>query len=214
VFLPKRIDIVVDFSCGPRSMKKSLFVAVSMLSVVAGHSAVVVVAPTASTAGSLIFTDDFTFTITTGVSTGRRFFVLDEWVTSDGQQDSAAITPQVVISKNGGAPTPYTTQVFYDNLSSVLGTVTQNDGYFSIITPTLATSDTLTIKAGSYSLAATANFNPQGSKTFTGNMFVTTDTGTRISNVVTVTVPEPATSTLLVVAGIAMLAKRRRRVTV
>ena len=62
----------------------SLTLALTVLALAApsAQSALIVVAPTSSTNGSLTITNDIIFTITTAGN--ASLFALDEWVTSDG----------------------------------------------------------------------------------------------------------------------------------
>lgn len=173
---------------------------------------ITVVAPTASTAGSFDINQDITFTINTGVAGGGQyFFVLDEWVTNDGTATSPTFSPGLSISINGGIAQSYSGNQFTDNIGVVTGAFTPNDGYFNVTAaPALAVNNTVTLKVGSYTIPAIAGFNPQGTKTFTGNMFMTDGSAARISNIVAV--PEPATwATLLGGIGLLGLAAVRRK---
>lgn len=170
---------------------------------------IIVVAPTANTPGSFQITADITFTINTAGDV--ELFALDEWVTSDGSPNGSIISPNFSISINGNLPGSYTAGSFFDNLNSTINQITANDGYFTIrsLLPVIV-GDTVTVKAGTFSLAAASGFNPQATQTFTGSMFITGDNGSRLSNVVTC-VPEPYGLVLGLTAGIAGLFVRRRK---
>jgi hypothetical protein len=185
--------------------------AFSLLALAASQAqaALVVVAPTSSTNGSLTITNDITFTISTAGN--AALFALDEWVTSDGTQNGSPFAA-LAISLNGAAPFTRDGELF-DNLNSTAGAVTPNDGYL-FFGPTfgVAIGDTVTLKAGTYTLGATPGFNPQANQTFTGNMFIADNSGTQLSNIVAASaVPEPTTIGLLAVGGITGLAVARRR---
>ena len=172
------------------------------------HAAVIVVAPTAGTPGSFQITNDVTFTITT--SGTARVFLLDEWVTSDGSRTFASYSPALLLSINGAAPVSFGTAIFVDNFAGVIGQITANDGYFYTANDIpVAVGDTMTLKVGTFSVAATSGFNPQATRTFIGNMFVTDVNGVKLSN--TVGVPEPAAAALLLVGASAGLLRRQRR---
>jgi hypothetical protein len=117
------------------------------------------------------------------------------------------------ISLNGGAP--FTRDgTFADNLTSSVGSLTSNDGYlFCNTTFGVAIGNTVTLKAGTYTLGAASGFNPQGTQTFTGNMFISALGGNRISDIVPAgPVPEPTTLGLLFVGGIIGFIFARRKV--
>lgn len=193
-------------------MKKLLALAV-LLFVVMGtaRASVIVIAPTASVAGSFTITQDITFTITTGVTGGSLIFVMDEWVTSDGSQTFSSFSPALSLAVNGGAAQPYSANYFVDNYDFTGTAATPNDGYFfTQVSPALAINDTVTLKAATYTISAVPDFNPQATQTFTGNMFVVTGGNNKVSNTVSLAVPEPASITFLAAGGLALFARRRR----
>ena len=51
----------------------------------------------------------------------------------------------------------------------------------------------VTLSAGTYTLAATANFNLPVKKTFTSSMFLSSGAGIRLSNIAASGIPEPST---------------------
>ena len=180
-----------------------------LLAITAPHAGgqVVVVAPTASTNGSVTFTQDITFTITTAGNAGA--FILDDWVTNDGT-NSASVFSGLAISQNGGASFMLHGSL-RDNLGANVASLTVDDGYFNVTNSFgVAVNDTITVLAGTYTLGAADGFNPQATQTFTGNMFITDTGANRISEVVLV--PEPTTLGLLIVGGMLGLAASRRRV--
>ena len=73
--------------------------------------------------------------------------------------------------------------------------MTPNDGYLFHTSIAVSVGDTFTIKQGSYTLDKASNFNPGVTQTFTGNMFLTNQSGVTICT--TTVVPEPATLSLL-----------------
>jgi len=176
------------------------------------HAAVIVIAPTGSTSGSLQITNDIVFTITSNGN--AAFFVFDEWVISDGSMTFSTLSPMASISLNGAAPMSKSMGLI-DNLTMTQGQMTPNDGLLAIAngldTIPVITGNTLTLRAGSYSLSAVSNFNPQTNQTFTGNMFVVDSSvaGQRISNIVAV--PEPATNALILAGMATIFATLRRK---
>jgi hypothetical protein len=186
------------------SLIPALFAIVSLADRVSAD--IVVVAPTTSTPGSLHITADITFTITTaGLG---RVFVFDEWVSSDGGTDSSLFSPAMSISINGNLPGAYPGGLVDNNLAS--GQWTPNDGFIIVDSSfSVIVGDTVTLKAGTFSLEAVPRFNPQATQTFTGNMFVTSASGIQLSN--TVAVPEPCDLVLGLTAGVAGLFVRRRK---
>lgn len=160
---------------------------------------------TSQTTGSIQFTEDITFTITTAGFAQQMVF--DNWVTSDGVLDDSLLIPDVYYSLNGGTPVQLATAL-YDNLATTYGDMTPNDGYLFHNSIAVEVGDTLTIKQGTYTLKEAA-LNPGITQTFTGNMFITNPNGITIST--TAVVPEPTVLTLcLCGAGLATLASARR----
>jgi hypothetical protein len=201
----------------PTPLKRIVLAAVLLFGVLGTvRAAVVVVGPTASNAGSLTITQDITFTITTGVTGGdvNFFFVLDEWVISDGGRDLATIPP-LLISLNGGAPRTYGSIGSFggeivDNFTGDLGFLTPDDGYFYYFgSPNLKTGDTVTLEAATYPIAPVSGFNPQATQTFTGNLFMATSNGP-FSNTVAAA-PEPVSGAFLAMGGLPLFVRRRRR---
>ena len=173
-------------------------------------AAIVVVAPTASTPGSFEITEDITFTIT--ASGAVSFFAFDNWVTTPDPQTSVSFSPTLSLSLNGGAFTEG--GAFYDNVGFPIGNLTANDGFIYINSPlSVVAGDTVTLKAGSYSLPLNSGFNPLVTQTFTGDMFLTNGSGVRLSENTPAAIPEPSSAALLfgVVSAFAMARRRSRK---
>lgn len=182
--------------------------------IAASHAAVIVVAPTASTPGSFEITDDITFTITTPGT--AQLFVFDNWVATPDPQTNSQVSPSLSFSFNGGDA--FTSNVIlYDNVGFPVGALTANDGIisnnsFANFSFSVSPGDTLTLKAGAYSLPINSDFNPLTTQIFTGDMFIADGNATRLSDNVTTAIPEPSSAALLfgVVSAFA-LARRRSR---
>lgn len=183
------------------------------------RAAVVVTLPTSTATGSIVFTEDITFTITSEVGGTPGFIVFDEWVISDGSRSAIALTTpyfDLVYSLNGGPTRRFAMNYagLIDNYAGTTNSVTPNDGYFGArdLFP-LAGGDVLTLKAATYTLPITdiTSFNPQANQTFTGNVFLINPFGYALSDTVSVgSVPEPSCP-LLMMAGLGALTLRRRR---
>lgn len=158
------------------------------------HAAIVVVAPTESSAGSFVITDDITFSITTSGS--ASFFVFDDWVATPDSQTSVSFSPALSLSLNGGGS--FTENgAFYDNVGFPIGNLTANDGFIQIYSPiSVVEGDTVTLKAGAYVLSLGAGFNPLTNQTFTGDIFVANGSGVQLSSVQTA-IPEPSAAAFL-----------------
>lgn len=195
----------------------AVLTACAVLPAVPACADIIVVAPTGSSTGTFTITQDITFTITTGVNLGQSdplHFVFDNWVsTFDGASTIVSYSPKISISINGGAPQTFATGSFIDNYgnnpSSIL---TPTDGYFTVgAGPVLSVNDTLTLKAGTYTLGAapTDTFNPQCTQTFTGDMFIYDAASNKIT--ANTAVPEPGATTFLSLGLTAILGTLRRR---
>lgn len=202
----------------PTSLLKTAL-ALLTLTAAPAFSAIVVTLPTATVAGSIVFTQDINFTITAAGLV--QALVFDEWVTSDGTQRSiggAAFTPRpLTYSLNAGSATGVNISVLNDNLAGTATDLTANDGYifFNSLLPSVGLNDIFTVKAAAYTIAAgsmPSGFNPQTQQTFTGNAFLGNPEGARLSanTPVGAAVPEPGSLGLLALGGLA--ATRRRRV--
>jgi hypothetical protein len=186
------------------------------------QAAIVMVLPTATTAGSIQITNDITFTFTSVFSPpSNPSIALDEWVTSDGAATilfPTSFQPTLQYSLNGG-PTLSTTFLFQDNIGITAVGYTPNDGRIllnNIVGPApVPVGGTFTLKATTIVLPAglsVTGFNPQANQTFTGNAFMLANLGGRITGDASVggAVPE-ASSALLGGLSVLGLALRRRR---
>ena len=183
------------------------------------RAAIIVTLPTAVAAGSIVITDDISFTITTaGIP---RIILLDEWVSNDNSFDTfsaPAYSPSVVsYSINGGATLAIPHGGLTDNVTFAFGAATANDGIFGFgnnSVGTLSVGTVFTLKAATYVVAAGAaasTYNPQAGQTFTGNAILTTDGLAPLSaNTPVGAVPEPGTALLGALAGGLSLLRRRR----
>lgn len=165
-----------------------LFLALSFgLLAPAAQAAIKVTLPTATAAGSIVITQDITYTLTN--SGHVRGIALDEWVTSDGvQHQIPGISPGLSYSRNGGLAASANWDGFYDNAGQAADSdgVTASDGYFYLASNIAVTlNDLFTLKAGTYTLPAgslPAGFNPMAAQTFTGDTFLITSQGYRLSS--------------------------------
>jgi hypothetical protein len=199
---------------------KSLFASLALgaLSATSADAAVIVTFPTPSLPGSIVFTNDINFTITTGGDV--RGVAFDEWVTNSTNTSSilgASISPNLSYSLNGGATATLGFAQFTASYANSSGALTPNDGYlYGLTSVTTTAGDVFTLKAATYTLAAGSlpvDFNPQAAQTFTGNAFlfaaVTADR--RSANTpVGGAVPEPSHA-LLLLGGLSTLVFRRRK---
>ena len=187
-------------------MNKTLALTACAAALTPAHAAIIVTAPTAGSPGSFQITSDITFNM--NVAGNARVFVLDEWVVSDGSQTFSPYTPIVAFYVNDVGPSALSGK-FVDNLTTTDQDITANDGYFLFDgSISVSSGDTITLKTGLYSLAATTGFNPQATQTFTGNMFVGDINGVRLSP--NVAVPEPTALGLCGLGALALLGRRRR----
>ena len=195
-----------------------LFTATAFLSGVAATSnaAIIVVAPTTSTAGSINITHDITVIVT--VAGSATFLALDEWVIADSATTNAVLgSPTAAQSFQyslNGSPnkTGSSQNEIYDNIS--FGSVTANDGLliFDVAgTNALTVGQTFTLRAGNFGVQTKAGFNPQATQTFTGNVYLTNNNGDRMSaNTPAGAVPEPGTALLGALTGLTLLRRRRK----
>jgi hypothetical protein len=176
------------------------------LSCASSQAAVSIVAPTASTNGSVQFPADISFLIISPGFSGI-YLILDEYVVSDGTNTfSNPVVNDIMVSINGGSASA-AGAIFFDNAADPMDPPLENDGYFYFTGSfPVIPGDILTIKAGTITYGAVGNFNPQATQTFTGNMFLLNGfTGA----VMGVPVPELGTATLSLLAAAALLRRRR-----
>jgi hypothetical protein len=200
-------------------VSKPLFASLALLAVVApsADAAVVVTFATPSTPGSLVFTNDINFTVTTpGV---LKFLVFDEWVTSDGSQSNLGISIlapySLTYSINNSATMIVGIGSMWDNNATTFGNITPNDGsiFFAGSVFLFTLNDVFTVKAASYplDLQPPSGFNPMVQQTFTGNAFLADGIGVALSGNSSVNaVPEPSQA-ILIIGGVVAQAFRRRR---
>jgi hypothetical protein len=196
-------------------VSKPLLASLALTAVVApcAQAAVVVTLATPSTAGSLAFTNDINFTVTTAGA--LQYLVFDEWVTSDGSQTTLPISvlaPYSLSYSINGSATMFAGLI--DNNATSLGNITPNDGslifYGSVL---LNLNDVFTVKAATYRLDVQppSGFNPLVNQTFTGNAFLSAGNGLALSGNTSVNaVPEPSQA-ILIICGVMAQAFRRRR---
>ncbi|TWU44673.1 hypothetical protein Poly51_59420 [Rubripirellula tenax] len=164
--------------------------------------------------GNLVITNSITFTLT-GDSDSNGFFeiVFDQIVTPDSARDIAFSDTNFAFSRNGN-PVTSTDSRFYDNQTSTINDITVGDGFLlSKLDSGLVTGESLTLLAGNYTFGAATGFNPQyNGLTFTGDAFIVRDRdGRRISSIENVSaVPEPGSFTLVGLAIVGFVARRRR----
>ena len=181
-------------------------------------AAIVLTLPTASTAGSLVITEDIEYTITT---TGNlSIIIFDEWVTNDGTRsritaDAFSAAP-ISYTINAGPPAGGAVSSLVDNTGAVFNHVNHNDGYLFFLSDIpVAAGNTFTLLAATYELSAGSlpvDFNPQANQTFTGNSFLAGRDGARLSSDTSAgAVPEPSQLVLLTGALLPLALRRRRK---
>lgn len=190
-------------------MKPTIFLSVAALlslSCTSSQAAISIVAPTASTNGSVQFPADISFLVINPAFSGI-FLILDEYVVSDGNNTfSNPVVNDIMVSINGGSPSA-AGAIFFDNAADPMDPPFENDGYFYFTGSfPVVPGDILTIKAGTITYGSVSNFNPQATQTFTGNMFLFNGlTGA----VMGVPVPEPGSATLSLLTAAVLLRRRR-----
>jgi hypothetical protein len=161
---------------------------------------IIVVAPTATEEGSFTITSDITFTIETQAT--AKLIFLDQFLpASTSTTTQSNMSPDLAFSINGN---PAITQAV--SFRPHLGSGSLADDGFLILSSGFALNvgDTLTLMQGTYDLAIKEDFPALATQTFTGDMFVTNDSTTPISDTVSAAVPEPS-AWALGAAGLAAL---------
>ena len=136
--------------------------------------------------GTLVFDNDIDFTITSAGS--FQFVVFDEWTTSDGDLDVVDLLGGSIFAFSINGVDSTDSALLFDNLANTVSDITPDDGYvLTNFSHTVDVGDTVTVKAGIYSLGANPNFNPAlADFSFNGQAFLADSNGNRISNVVRV----------------------------
>lgn len=178
-------------------------------------AAIVIVAPTETTTGSLEITEDILFVLTSGGFPSSLVF--DEYTSSNGEiiTTYTALNVPLKFTLNGVLVTSVFVSAFGDNVTSPNHDFTRNDGFIRTEGfPEAFAGDLLILKAGSYILSKTnpaqGVFNPQATQTFTGTTFMTNSAASRISSNGQA-VPEAGSAVLLLVSACGLLAARRTR---
>ena len=173
--------------------------------------------PTITQTGSIEISHDISFTLTSpsGGDGNALTMVMDQFVTPDANPTlyygSVSNAFNFRVNSDPVASAPFD---FLDNVNFSQNAWTPDDGYFFIFFPTLVTGEVFTVTAQTITLAAgslPAGFNPEAEQTFAGNMFLTDGSGNRISGNVSVgLIPEPSSTALLGLGGLALMLRRRR----
>lgn len=178
------------FPAGLPSICKFFFSALTFLWCQNVQGSVILSGDVTSTGGTLQITSDISFNITS-TTTDFRALAFDEWVLSDVSTQGLTMN-NLNYQINGGAIQSTSNSTLQDNFTGIDGPLTANDGYVLFDALSVTAGQTVTIKAGSYTVTSGhGDFNPTAVGTFTGNAFLTTATTpiSLISN--TVVVPEP-----------------------
>lgn len=122
----------------------------------------------------------------------------------------------VYYSINDGPDTSYSSSLFLPNTHAPYGPVQAEDGVFAFAGPMVEAEDTLTLRAGTYSYWGSSAIPASIVGTFEGDVFLyaygpggEAELTHRISNVVSLAVPEPHSLLLTAVGGLALLRRRR-----
>ncbi len=186
-----------------------LFLAAAPLST----AAIALTTPTSTTPGSLQITEDITFTFTASGTVPGFYVVFSGWVAADdGSSTSVTLSPNAGYSFNGGTTLNASSTAIFDNFASDLADISADDGVLALAFAqplSFIPGDLFTLKSATFTIPATAGFNPAAGGTFTGDVFLAhVPWFTRVSDVEAV--PEPAAVSLAAV-GLGLAACRRRR---
>lgn len=160
--------------------------------------------------GQVVFARDFTFTLTGSINVGNTMvMVLDEPATSDGIRDRYPTEAGSPLDLTLGSTDYEVAMELTDNFTSTSGEIGVNDAFVRWTMPASLSSGTVvTVRAGTYlfdsAVVPGGSMNPGlTAAPFTGNLFLTGPTGTRISADVSA-VPEP--SEYAMAAGVGLVA--------
>jgi len=157
-------------------------------------------------AGTGVFTITEDITINVTLTGDMRNLIFDEWVANDGSQQGGYLSPSSFdYTINGGSLQTLNNFRIFDNYNNNFAALTENDGYLlfdSVISVTAG--DVLVLKAGTWSMPALPGFNPDALGVFSGNVFITSTSGTALS-----AIPEPSSALLALLAGGLLLRRKR-----
>lgn len=180
------------------------------------HGAVIVAGNPTDGSGTFTITEDISFTITV-VDAVPYAIVFDEWVTNeDGNRTQLSLSPgSINFSIVGIYDDAFAVPTLSDNFSIAYGAVTANDGLIvaSSSAGVRSPGDVIIVRAGTWSIPASPNFNLETVGTFEGDVFLAGDAGSefliRLSSNGT-PVPEPSGLTLSLLGSLVLIARRRR----
>jgi hypothetical protein len=163
---------------------------------------------------SLTITEDIHFTITE--SSGPNVFMALQNFGAGLGSSNVYSYDRVDYSLNGGPDTYATYSLFVPNTYTPYGPVLAEDGVLAFPGPMVVAGDTLTIRAGTYSYSGSSGIPASIVGTLEGNVFLfaygpeyESELTHRVSNVVSLAVPEPHSLLLTAVGGLALLRRRR-----
>ncbi len=204
-------------------MKKHIFslALVMLISCVTSSQAAITITRISSTDDAIITIDEDIVlnaisTLPGGSSDGTSDFglVLDEWVVSDGAQNSASLGSAFSFLKISGGDTTIgsaSRSSISDNAAKNFPglAITTNDGLLGFANSSgFDAGDTIIIPAQSKVFVPGVSFNLHAFGTFRGNVFLINDGGQRISTIVAI--PEPSACALLGFSCISLMYRRRR----
>ncbi|MDP0498510.1 MAG: PEP-CTERM sorting domain-containing protein [Verrucomicrobiota bacterium JB022] len=162
-----------------------------------------------TTGGTLEFTNDLTFTISTDGTVD--YIAFDEWSASYTTQRLAYSSGSISYQINDGPVLSAGAYYLYDSVYSDWNDLSAYDGILAIDSIFVSVGDTLTFFATSIEFDPEPEFNPAGIGEFTGDVFLASMFASRMSGNIsangapepTPVVPEPSTYAAL--AGLATL---------